>query len=100
MLAGAVRGCHTLLQATVVADRWGGQDLGTLQGIFAAPLTTVTALAPAAGPAMAGWLGSYTSMTHAMAAASGVSAVSAAALAVAAARRRSTASRRNSVHVP
>ena len=49
VLAGAVRGCHTLLQATIVADRWEA-SLGTLQGSFAAPLTTATALAPAAGP--------------------------------------------------
>ncbi|CAH0197978.1 putative L-galactonate transporter [Arthrobacter sp. Bi26] len=45
MLAGAVRGCQTLLQATIVADRWGTQNLGTLQGLFAAPLTAVTAVA-------------------------------------------------------
>jgi MFS family permease len=71
MLAGAVRGCQTLLQATIVADRWGTTSLGTLQGIFAAPLTIVTALAPAAGPAIAAWLGSFTAMAYAMAAASG-----------------------------
>ncbi|WP_258006579.1 MFS transporter [Arthrobacter sp. AFG20] len=46
MIAGAVRGCQTLLQATIVADRWGTTSLGALQGIFAAPLTIVTALAP------------------------------------------------------
>ncbi|WP_082506923.1 MFS transporter [Arthrobacter sp. Leaf337] len=74
ILAGAVRGCHTLLQATVVADQWGARNLGTLQGTFAAPLTTVTALAPAAGPAAAVWLGSYTGMAYAMA---GVAAVAA-----------------------
>ena len=77
VLAGAVRGCQTLLQATIVADRWGGASLGTLQGIFAAPLTIVTALAPAAGPAMAAWLGSYTAMAYAMAAATGLAALTA-----------------------
>jgi MFS family permease len=82
-LAGAVRGCHTLLQATVVADRWGARNLGTLQGTFAAPLTAVTAVAPAAGPAAAVWLGSYTGMTYAMA---GVAAA-AALMAVLASRR-------------
>jgi MFS family permease len=71
MLAGAVRGCHTLLQATIVADRWGTGNLGTLQGIFAAPLTVVTALAPTTGPAMVAWLGTYTSMATTMAAATG-----------------------------
>lgn len=82
-LAGAVRGCHTLLQATVVADRWGARNLGTLQGTFAAPLTAVTAVAPAAGPAAAVWLGSYTGMAYAMA---GVAAA-AALMAVLASRR-------------
>lgn len=67
MLAGAVRGCQTLLQATIVADRWGTTSLGTLQGIFAAPLTVVTALAPAVGPALATWFGSYAAMALVMA---------------------------------
>ena len=74
MLAGAVRGCQTLLQATIVGDRWGSQNLGTLQGIFAAPLTAVTAIAPAVGPAIAAWLGSYTAMAYAMAVATGTAA--------------------------
>jgi MFS family permease len=72
ILAGAVRGCQTLLQATIVGDRWGTTGLGTLQGIFAAPLTIVTALAPAAGPLIAAWFGSFTAMAYAMAAATGI----------------------------
>ncbi|GAA1768929.1 MFS transporter [Pseudarthrobacter sulfonivorans] len=73
MLAGAVPWLpETLLQATIVADRWGATSLGTLQGSFAAPLTVVTALAPAAGPAIAAWLGSFNAMTAAMAAATGI----------------------------
>jgi hypothetical protein len=79
MLAGAVRGCQTLLQATIVGDRWGSQNLGTLQGIFAAPLTAVTAIAPAAGPAIAAWLGTYTGMAYAMTAAAATAAILAAA---------------------
>lgn len=75
MLAGAVRGCQTLLQATIVGDRWGSQSLGALQGSFAAPLTAVTALAPAAGPLLAAWLGTYTAMAYAMAAATGTAAL-------------------------
>ncbi|MDI3243468.1 MFS transporter [Arthrobacter sp. AL08] len=75
MLAGAVRGCQTLLQATIVGDRWGSQRLGTLQGIFAAPLTAVTAIAPAAGQAIAAWLGSYAAMAYAMAVATGTAAI-------------------------
>lgn len=79
VLAGAVRGCQTLLQATIVGDRWGSQNLGTLQGIFAAPLTAVTAIAPAAGPLLASWLGTYTAMAYAMASATGTAALIAAA---------------------
>lgn len=79
MLAGAVRGCQTLLQATIMADRWGTQNLGTLQGLFAAPLTAVTAVAPAAGPVLAAWLGTYTSMAYAMTAAAATAAILAAA---------------------
>jgi MFS family permease len=71
MIAGAVRGCQTLLQAMIVADRWGTTGLGALQGIFAAPLTVITALAPAIGPALASWFESYTAMAYAMAAATG-----------------------------
>ncbi|MFF2318234.1 MFS transporter [Arthrobacter sp. NPDC058097] len=71
MIAGAVRGCQTLLQATIVATNWGATGLGTLQGLFAAPLTIVTALSPALGPALATWCGSFTGMTYAMAAATG-----------------------------
>ena len=75
VLAGAVRGCQTLLQATIVAERWGMSSLGARQGRFAAPLTAVTALAPAAGPALAAWLGSYTAMAYAMAGAAGLAAL-------------------------
>jgi MFS family permease len=74
MLAGAVRGCQTLLQATIVGDRWGSQNLGTLQGSFAAPLTAATAIAPAVGPLLAALLGSYTAMAYAMALATGTAA--------------------------
>ncbi|MET4097191.1 hypothetical protein [Arthrobacter sp. UYCu712] len=38
----------------------------------------MTALAPAAGPVLAAWLGSYTAMTNAMAGAAGVAALAAA----------------------
>ncbi|MDQ0755947.1 MFS transporter [Arthrobacter sp. B3I4] len=79
MLAGAVRGCHTLLQATIVADRWGTRNLGALQGVFAAPLTAVIAIAPAAGPLLAGLLGTYTAMATAMAASAAAAALLAAA---------------------
>lgn len=64
---GAARGAHTLLQATAVSDRWGTQNFGTLNGIFSAPMTAVTALAPVSGPALAGLLGGYPAMALAMA---------------------------------
>jgi MFS family permease len=59
VFAGAVRGAATLLQATVVADRWGGARYGALSGWFAAPITAAAALAPWAGTALAEALGSY-----------------------------------------
>lgn len=67
VVLGAVRGCHTLLQATAVSDRWGTQDFGTINGVFSAPMTAVGALAPVSGPALAGVLGSYSAMAVVMA---------------------------------
>lgn len=68
ILAGAVRGAGTLLQATVVADRWGSARYGALSGWFAAPITTAAAVAPWAGTAMAEALGSYPAMFGVLAA--------------------------------
>ncbi len=62
VFAGAARGAGTLLQATVVADRWGSARYGALSGWFAAPITGAAALAPWAGTALAEALGSYPSM--------------------------------------
>ena len=62
VFAGAVRGAGTLLQATVVADRWGSARYGTLSGWFAAPITAAAALAPWAGTALAEAVGSYPTM--------------------------------------
>lgn len=67
VLAGAVRGCHTLLQATAVSDRWGTQNFGTINGVFTAPMTFVGAFAPVAGPAVAGVLNGYPMMAAVMA---------------------------------
>ncbi|WP_343212995.1 MFS transporter [Arthrobacter sp. H5] len=78
VLAGAVRGCNTLLQATAVADRWGTKNFGAVQGVFVAPATAVGALAPAAGPFLAGILGGYPAMTLAMAAVATIGALAAA----------------------
>ncbi|MBO0804284.1 MAG: MFS transporter, partial [Nocardiopsaceae bacterium] len=57
VLAGASRGSYTLIQATAVSDRWGTAGFGTLNGIFTAPVTTATALAPSGGTLLAGLLG-------------------------------------------
>lgn len=67
VLAGAVRGCHTLLQATAVSDRWGTKNFGTINAVFTAPMTFVGAFAPVAGPALAGLLGGYPAMAIVMA---------------------------------
>jgi MFS family permease len=62
ILAGAARGAGTLLQATVVADRWGAARYGTLAGFFSAPITAAAAVAPWAGTALADLTGSYPAM--------------------------------------
>src|SRR5690625_2307129 len=67
VLAGAVRGCHTLLQATAVSDRWGTKNFGTINAVFTAPMTFVGAFAPVAGPALASLLGGYPAMAIVMA---------------------------------
>jgi MFS family permease len=56
---GAARGAGTLLQATVVADRWGTDRYGTLSGLFSAPITAASALAPWGGTALGEVTGSY-----------------------------------------
>ena len=68
MACGAVRGCLTLLQATAVSDRWGTRDFGAVNGVFVAPVIALTALAPVAGPALAGVLGGFPAMVVLMAA--------------------------------
>jgi MFS family permease len=49
LLAGAARGALTLVQASIVVDRWGTERLGQLSGVFAVPVTGATAVAPALG---------------------------------------------------
>ncbi|MGK0715690.1 MFS transporter [Leucobacter sp. W1153] len=62
VLAGAIRGAQTLIQASAVIDRWGSASYGSINGVFAAPLTVVIALAPALGPLAADLTGSYSQM--------------------------------------
>ncbi|WP_369133006.1 MFS transporter [Modestobacter sp. I12A-02662] len=69
---GAVRGAGTLLQATVVADRWGTARYGTLAGWFSAPITAAAALAPWGGTALAELTGSHPAMFWWLAALVGV----------------------------
>ncbi|MGY1704472.1 MFS transporter [Geodermatophilus sp. SYSU D00697] len=59
VLAGAARGAGTLLQATVVAERWAATRYGTIGGYLAAPVTLATAVAPWAGTALAEAVGGY-----------------------------------------
>jgi MFS family permease len=60
VLVGAVRGVGTLLQATVVADRWGTARYASLAGVFSAPITAASALAPFGGAALVDVVGSRT----------------------------------------
>ncbi len=59
VVAGMARGVFTLLQATAITDRWGPRYYGHLTGLLSAPMTITMALAPFAGAALAGLLGSY-----------------------------------------
>jgi predicted MFS family arabinose efflux permease len=59
VVAGMARGVFTLVQATAVTDRWGRRYYGHLTGLLSAPMTITMALAPFAGAALAGLLGSY-----------------------------------------
>jgi MFS family permease len=66
--AGAVRGALTLVQASAVADRWGARAYGRLNGVLAAPVSALTALAPGAAAVIATAEGSYQAMAYTMAA--------------------------------
>lgn len=67
IVAGAVRGAYTLVQASAVAERWGTRNYGAINGAFAAPITIAMALSPAIGPAVATGVGSYAAMAAVMA---------------------------------
>ena len=67
IMVGAVRGAQTLVQGSSVADRWGTRNYGAINGIFAAPVTVMSALAPALGPLLSVVTGSYSSMALAAA---------------------------------
>ena len=75
IVAGAVRGLFTLLEATAISDRWGPAGYASLNGVFSAPLTAAIALAPTAGAALAAALGSYPALFLALAGTSAVSGI-------------------------
>lgn len=77
VLAGAARGCHTLLQATAAADRWGTTNFAHINATLSAPMTALGALAPVSGPALATVFGSYTAMALLMAGLLAVAALAA-----------------------
>lgn len=78
VLAGAVRGSLTLVQASAVAERWGTARLGLLNGIFTAPITAATAVAPAVGVGLAILVGSYPAALLVVAGVCGLGTVAAA----------------------
>jgi MFS family permease len=78
IIAGMLRGCNTLLQATAIADRWGTSSFGSVHGVFIAPITAMAALAPAVGPLLVAQLGSYSAMAVGMAVLAAVSVLAAA----------------------
>lgn len=62
VLLGAARGAGTLMHATMVVDIWGPERYGALIGVFTMPITLAQAIAPWAGAAIAGALGSFRAM--------------------------------------
>jgi MFS family permease len=79
VITGAVRGVFTLVQATLVSDHWGPDRYAALNGVFSAPLTAATALAPSIGAAIASATGSYPALFVILAAAATAGAALAAA---------------------
>lgn len=59
VLAGAVRGAHTLSVATAVSDRWGREAYATVFGRFNLPIALAIAVSPALAGLSASALGSY-----------------------------------------
>jgi len=68
LLAGAVRGVHTLTTTLGVADRWGRVRFGELSGAFQRPVALGIAVAPFAGALLASSAGGFRAATLAFAA--------------------------------
>lgn len=74
VVAGAVRGALTLINANAVSDRWGTRNYGSINGVYSAGTTIVGALTPAIGALIAAGTGSFAAMALIMA---GVAALAA-----------------------
>jgi MFS family permease len=74
MLAGAVRGITTLLQATAVTERWGTVGYGARSAVLAAPAMLAIAVAPWASASLAQVFGGYPPLFGALAVVSVVGA--------------------------
>ncbi|MCR1786082.1 MFS transporter [Nocardioides carbamazepini] len=61
VLAGAVRGSHTLLMRDGVLERWGPANFGAVMGWFNLPVALGIAVSPSVGALLATATGSYTS---------------------------------------
>lgn len=59
VLAGAVRGMHTLMVTLGVADRWGRVAFGELSGRFHRPIGLAIAVSPFVGASLAASLGGF-----------------------------------------
>lgn len=75
VVAGAIRGTQTLVQANAVSDRWGSANYGAINGVFSAPLTVLVALTPALGPLFADASGSFAAMTAILAGVAALGAI-------------------------
>ena len=72
---GAVRGAHTLLMASGVADRWGTDGFGALSGTFNRPVALSIAASPFAGSLLASATGGFVTAAYVLAAAAAVGLV-------------------------
>ena len=59
VVAGAARGLHTRVGATLVTDLWGPERYAAINGVLGAPVSVATALGPFAGAGIAAVTGSY-----------------------------------------
>lgn len=80
IIAGAIRGAQTLVQANAVSERWGWRNYGAINDVFSAPLTVLVALTPALGPLIADAVGSFAAMTAILACIAAIGALLATAV--------------------